>query len=153
MMSPVNSGFSECPFTSTWNLSPRCSLRFPFILLWVLWNWMPFRNSNYHVPSSFQILKLSILSSWNTALFLSKKLLASPSQEGYFRSQLKRLLHGAASRHWVKSDALLSFRLSSCLSPAFALSLVFPRDSCSEGAQIMFAALTRHLEQPWGMFG
>lgn len=73
MMLLVNSGFTECPLVPIWNLSPRCSLRFPIILLWVLWNWMPFRNSNCLDSSSLQISKHSILSSWNTVLFLSKK--------------------------------------------------------------------------------
>ena len=80
-------------------------------------------EANDHVlPSPLQILKLSIPSSWNTALFLSKRLPASPSQECIRVS-------AAASPRWadvpsrgrllthVQLDALRSFRLSSCPLP------------------------------------
>ena len=61
------------PLTATGNLSPGWALRFPIILLWVLWNWILFRKPNYRILSSLQSLKALILSSWDMALFLSEE--------------------------------------------------------------------------------
>lgn len=131
---------------------PRMFPHIPHHLLYVLWNWTPFSNSSCHVPSSLRIFKLSIPSSWNTVLFLSKKLPVSSSKKQQFSVEL--------SFSWgsLPSISKLS-QVSPCHSCCAKVShtpLVYylspPNTHHWERAQTLLAALSWHLGQWEGIW-